>query len=137
MFNRQVWLPLKLKWYWWLVMAVGYLLSPFSWWNDLFINLPLAYLGAVVLSLVSRKLFAPAMILGYWLTNLLGIFLMHQAGWRIATAATDSGKDAIFLNRRRSTLINILTTLGYSLIVIVLISAGVIKPPAFISRIAR
>jgi Sec-independent protein secretion pathway component TatC len=122
--NRKV-LP-RQRWYWWLVLVIGYLLSPLSWWNDLFVNLPLAYLFGSALSLVSKKLFAPGMIFGYWLSNLLGFFLMHRAGWKIAVKDGSSG------NRRRAILLNILTALGYTVLVVVLILTGLLKPPAFI-----
>ena len=47
-----------------IVAVIGYLLSPLSWWNDTFVNLPLAYLFASLVSLASHRLFAPAMIVG-------------------------------------------------------------------------
>ena len=48
-----------------IIAFIGYILSPLSWWNDTFINLPLAWLFASLVSLASHRLFAPAMILGY------------------------------------------------------------------------
>ncbi len=35
-----------------IVAVIGYLLSPLSWWNDLFVNVPLAYLFALPFSLL-------------------------------------------------------------------------------------
>src|ERR1041385_4845318 len=63
--------------------VVGYLLSPLSWWNDLFINVPLALAFAWVISCFHRGAFAGSFILGYWLTNLLGLVLMQ---WGAETA---------------------------------------------------
>jgi hypothetical protein len=54
------------------LVVVGYLLSPLSWWNDIFLNLPLAYLFGSVFGWFSRTLFLPMFVLGYWLTNVAG-----------------------------------------------------------------
>ncbi len=60
-----------------LLAVIGYILSPVSWWNDLFINIPLSYIFALPFSLISKKLFLPTMILGYWITNVIGFMMMH------------------------------------------------------------
>jgi hypothetical protein len=58
--------------------TIGYILSPLSWWNDMVVNIPLAYLFSIPFSLISEWLFMPSFVLGYWLTNLLGFILMHK-----------------------------------------------------------
>jgi hypothetical protein len=58
--------------------TLGFLLSPLSWWNDVLLNLPLAYAFGFLFSLLSEKLFLPTMVVGYWLTNILGFILMHR-----------------------------------------------------------
>ena len=63
-----------------IVGFIGYLLSPVSWWNDLYVNVPLAYLFALPFSLLHEQLYLPAFVLGYWLSNLLGFMLLHRAG---------------------------------------------------------
>jgi len=60
------------------IVAIGYILSPLSWWNDAIVNLPLAYAFSVPFSYISEQLYMPSFVLGYWLTNLLGFILMHQ-----------------------------------------------------------
>ena len=60
------------------VAGLGWLLSPLSWWNDLLVNVPLAYLLATPFSLLDERLYIPAFALGYWLTNLLGFVLLHK-----------------------------------------------------------
>ena len=60
------------------LVVVGFILSPLSWWNDLLINVPIAYAFSYPFSLVSRNLFLPSFILGYWITNILGFVLMHR-----------------------------------------------------------
>jgi len=61
-----------------ILAIVGYILSPVSWWNDLFVNIPLAYVFALPFCFFSKKLFLPAMILGYWITNIIGFMIMHH-----------------------------------------------------------
>ena len=58
--------------------VIGFILSPLSWWNDAFVNLPLALAFAWLLSLFYRPAFEPGLIIAYWLTNVLGFVLMHH-----------------------------------------------------------
>ncbi|BAZ88111.1 hypothetical protein NIES806_43450 [Dolichospermum compactum NIES-806] len=59
------------------LLMLGYLLSPLCWWNDLLFNLPIAYFFGYLCSLLSPKLLFPCTILGYWLSNIIGILLMQ------------------------------------------------------------
>jgi hypothetical protein len=104
-----------------IVAVIGYLLSPLSWWNDAFINLPLAWLFASLVSLASRRLFVPAMILGYWLTNIAGILLMAQGTAGIVTG------DSLRL-RRRQLVLSLAAATGYTLLIVLLYLLGVLKP---------
>src|SRR5438067_10985732 len=61
-----------------VLAAIGYLLSPLSWWNDLFVNVPLALAFAWLVSLIYKPAFSLSLVLGYWLTNVLGFILMHK-----------------------------------------------------------
>ena len=61
-----------------LLATVGYILSPLSWWNDLFVNVPLSYAFSYPFTLIDESLFLPAFILGYWLSNWLGFILLHR-----------------------------------------------------------
>lgn len=61
-----------------LIAGFGWLLSPLSWWNDLLVNVPIAYLFSVPFSLLDERLYVPAFGLGYWLTNVLGFVLLHK-----------------------------------------------------------
>lgn len=58
-------------------LVVGYLLSPLSFWNDLFFNLPVAYGFGYLCSLGSQDLLLPCTIAGYWLSNIAGILMMQ------------------------------------------------------------
>lgn len=59
-----------------ITFTIGYLLSPLSWWNDLFINIPIAYAFALIAKIVSHNLFQPIFILAYVATNIAGMILM-------------------------------------------------------------
>ncbi|MCI0506117.1 MAG: hypothetical protein L0Z73_08385 [Gammaproteobacteria bacterium] len=61
-----------------LWVTIGYILSPLSWWNDMVINVPLAYVFSIPFAYFDERLFLPAFVTGYWLTNLLGFILMHK-----------------------------------------------------------
>jgi len=101
--------------------VTGYLLSPLSWWNDAFINLPLAWLFASLISLASHRLFAPAMVLGYWLTNIAGILMMARG-----TAGVVSGSAA--RSRRRQLVLSLAAGTGYTLLIVLLFRFGILKP---------
>jgi hypothetical protein len=60
-----------------IVAVIGYLLSPLSWWNDLVINVPLALVFAWCVSFFYREAFTASFVVGYWLTNIIGLILMH------------------------------------------------------------
>ncbi len=104
-----------------IVAFIGYLLSPLSWWNDAFVNLPLAWIFASLVSLASRRLFAPAMILGYWLTNIAGILLMAQG----TTGMAARGSPQSF---KRRLLLSLVAATGYTLLIVLLFLLGVLKP---------
>jgi hypothetical protein len=70
----------KSRWFAAILVAVGYVLSPLSWWNDALINIPLAWLMASGLTRVAPLSFELAMLGSYWLTNLAGFFLMYIGG---------------------------------------------------------
>ncbi len=60
-----------------LLATIGFILSPLSWWNDLLVNIPLAYLFAWPFGALNERLFLPALVFGYWLTNIIGMLLLH------------------------------------------------------------
>ena len=63
-----------------IVAFIGFLLSPLSWWNDLFVNVPLALAFAWAASWFFPSAFTVCFVAGYWLTNVLGFVLMHKGG---------------------------------------------------------
>jgi len=60
-----------------IIGFIGYLLSPLSFWNDLYINLLLAYTMTLPIGFIQKNLFFHAIIISYWITNIAGFVLMH------------------------------------------------------------
>lgn len=106
-----------------ILAAVGYILSPLSFWNDPFVNLPLAYIFASFFGLFSRNLFAPCLIVGYWLTNVIGFVLLHYGALGLVSKAERrySGKDLV-----KALIVSAL----YTLLVIAMIRVGWLRFPA-------
>lgn len=100
---------------------VGFLLSPLSWWNDAFINLPLAIAFGWLVSLVYKPAFEPAVVVGYWLTNVLGFVLMHKGGEKIV-----SKEDKAY--SKGKLLRDLGISLAYTLLIVVLIKLKVLQP---------
>ena len=100
---------------------IGFVLSPLSWWNDLFVNVPLAIGFAWLVSLVYKPAFTVAAILGYRLTNILGFVLLQKGAQKALTT-----EDKPYT--RRSFVRDILISLLYTLLIVVLVKFGVIKP---------
>src|SRR6266567_656286 len=101
---------------------VGFMLSPLSWWNDAFVNLPLALAFAWVISLFYLPAFKPAVIIGYWLTNVLGFVLMHKGASKIV-----AGKEQRPYSSRdffRDLLISLL----YTFLILLLLKLKLLKP---------
>ncbi len=105
-----------------LVAFIGFLLSPLSWWNDLFVNVPLAIGFGWLVGLVWRPAFEPAVIVGYWLTNVLGFVLMHH-GARLTLSPERPRPYS-----RRELGRDLLISLFYTLLILVLMLLGVVRP---------
>jgi hypothetical protein len=100
---------------------IGYMLSPLSWWNDLFVNWPLALVCAWIISWIYKPAFTASLILAYWLTNVLGFVLMQKGGAKII-----SGEDKPY--SRRCLLRDLAISLLYTLLIVALVRMGVIGP---------
>jgi hypothetical protein len=111
----------KRKTYGGVLAFIGFMLSPLSWWNDLFVNVPLAVGFAWLVSLVYKPAFIAAAIVGYWLTNVLGFVLLHKGAQQTFTR-----EDKPYI--RRSLVRDILISLLYTLLIVVLVKLGVLKP---------
>lgn len=106
-----------------MIALVGFMLSPLSWWNDAFVNLPLAVAFAWGVSLLYRPAFEASLVVGYLLTNVLG-FILLQKGAQMAA----SEKKRLY--SRRELLKDAGISLGYTALLLLLVKAGVIKPIA-------
>jgi hypothetical protein len=104
-----------------ILAVIGYLLSPLSWWNDAFVNLPLALAFGWLIALFYKPAFEPAVVFGYWLTNVLGFVLMHKGGRKILSS--DQREYS-----RRDLFRDVLVSLAYTLFIIALLKGGILKP---------
>ena len=104
-----------------LVAFVGYMLSPLSWWNDMFVNVPLALAFAWVISVFYKPAFAALLVVGYWLTNVLGFILMHKGAQQVLSKEPKGYS-------RRDLLKDVGISLLYTLVIVVLVKVGVLKP---------
>jgi hypothetical protein len=107
-----------------VLATFGYLLSPVSWWNDLFVNIPLAYAFAALVGLVSEDLFLPAMVAGYWITNILGFVLMHRGIKESVFKRTGAGYS------KRELVSDLAVSAVYTIVVVVLVAVGFLRLPA-------
>jgi hypothetical protein len=101
---------------------IGFMLSPFSWWNDLFVNVPLALGAAWVVAWFHPPAFKVALVIAYWMTNVLGLVLLHKGGQRMLT----NGRP--LPNRRREFLIDVGVSLIYTLIIVLLLRLKILQP---------
>ncbi len=103
-----------------LLFVIGYLLSPLCWWNDLIFNLPVAYGFGYLCSLVSANWLLPGLIVGYWLSNVLGFILM-QFG-----ALDALQKESKPRNPQKELFMGVVSSTIYTLIIVGLIQLKVI-----------
>ncbi|MBI4849045.1 MAG: hypothetical protein HY808_10815 [Nitrospirae bacterium] len=105
-----------------ILAAIGYLLSPLSWWNDLYLNIPLAYVGAWLASLLYKPAFLPAFVVAYWITNITGFVLMHKGVEKIA------GREVKKAYSKKALLKDLALSLAYTVLIIILIKLHIIRP---------
>jgi hypothetical protein len=106
------------------LFVLGYLLSPLSWWNDLFFNLPFAYGFGYLASRFSPGFFLPAAIAGYWLSNVAGILLMQ-----LGVIDVFQG-DAKERNFKKELLTGVVSSTVYTFIILGLIHFHILETPA-------
>jgi hypothetical protein len=99
------------------LIFLGFWLSPLSPWNDIFTNIPLAYLFGIIFSFSIDSLFLPMVVLGYWLSNILGFILMHYGYVKIGN------EEYSFRNHWKS---YVLATTIYTFLIIGLIYYGIL-----------
>jgi hypothetical protein len=105
---------------------VGYMLSPLSWWNDAFVNVPLALAFAWLISSFfgpgwREAYFEAAIVVGYWLTNILGLVLLHKGAEQMV-----SGLKKPYT--RRAFVRDVGISLAYTALLLALVKCGALKP---------
>jgi hypothetical protein len=110
-----------------LLLAIGYLLSPLCWWNDIFFNLPIAYAFGYICSWLSPDLLFPCTIVGYWFSNIAGILLM-QLGTLDVLA--DKPKEK---NLKKELLTGLVSSTVFTVVIVALIHFNVLETPDFFS----
>ena len=103
------------------MVFIGFMLSPLSWWNDLFVNVPLALVFAWAVSFFYPPAFEISLIVGYWLTNVLGFVLLHKGGGKLFFKENK-------LYSRRALLRDVGISLLYTFLIVVLVKLGILKP---------
>lgn len=101
--------------------VVGFMLSPLSWWNDAFINLPLAIAFGWLISLIYKPLFEPSVVVGYWLTNIAGFVMMHKGGAKLVGTVDKKYS-------KKDLLRDVGISLAYTALIVVLIKLKVLQP---------
>jgi hypothetical protein len=104
-----------------ILAMIGYLLSPLSWWNDLFINVPLALAFAWIVSAFYPPAFEASFVIGYWLTNVAGFILLHK-GASVMLSRKAKGYD------RRQLAIDFVISLLYTLLILILVRLRIVAP---------
>ncbi|MUG96810.1 hypothetical protein F7734_32505 [Scytonema sp. UIC 10036] len=111
-----------------LFFALGYLLSPLCWWNDLIFNLPIAYGFGYLCSLFSPKLLIPCSIAGYWLSNVVGILLMQRGALDVFQNQPTER------NLRKELFTGVVTSTIFTVVILTLIHLKILETPNLFSN---
>lgn len=106
------------------LVALGWLLSPLCWWNDLLINLPIALGFAKVVSLFRPSWLLPALVSGYWLSNVAGVLLMQNGALALLPGEHKS-------QGHKDLLWGLLTSSLYTAAIVLAIKLGWLGQPQF------
>ena len=104
-------------------LVIGYLLSPLCWWNDLVFNLPIAYFFGYVCSLLFPNLLVPCSIIGYWLSNIVGIVLMQLGAVDVLQGQPKEH------NLKKELLTGLVTSTVYTFVILGLIQFQILENP--------
>lgn len=107
-----------------IIACIGFILSPLSWWNDPYVNIPIAYICAWLISLLYPGQFLSAFAGAYLGTNLLGFILLHK-GLSRSLSKTDSKE---IRHTRKNILKDIAISLLYTALMVLLAQLRVIQP---------
>ena len=101
------------------VFFIGWMLSPLTFWNDVFVNIPISYLSASLAARFIKADFLFLVLIFYWLSNGAGIIMMFLSGKSIMQDKS---------NRLHALATLLITILIYSIIIIILNRTGVLRP---------
>jgi hypothetical protein len=104
--------------------VIGFLLSPLSWWNDAFINVPIAYGCARLISLLDDSIFLPALIFFYWLTNIAGFIMLHKGIEKTAKINNSTRRYS-----RKDFSKDLAVSIAYTVLIIILARMEILVPP--------
>ena len=107
-----------------LLGLLGFILSPLSWWNDLFVNVPLSYALSYPFSLIDPIFFLPVFVVAYWISNLVGFLLLHYSVQGISGLQKKTGAYGRM----------IVITLIYTLLIITLVWKDWLPAPTELAR---
>lgn len=108
-----------------LLVGIGYMLSPLSWWNDLFFNLPISLLFGYLLGWLNKDWFLPGTVVGYWLSNVVGILMMQFGAMDMFLAGEQR-------NMKRDILLGLGGSTVYTLVIAALVYYHLVEVPAFL-----
>lgn len=106
-----------------ITAIVGYLLSPLSWWNDVYINIPIAYVLAIPFSHLHKNGFSIAIVFFYWVTNIVGFIMMHSSAQQMLSN-TENKKD-----RKKELIKDLFISLLYTVLIAALVQLDILKSP--------
>ncbi|HEY9834179.1 MAG TPA: hypothetical protein V6D26_26750 [Stenomitos sp.] len=109
------------------LLILGFLLSPLSFWNDLFFNLPIAYGFGYICSWFNPNLLLPCAIAGYWISNILGILLMQVGA---VDVFQEQPKER---NLKKELLMGLVSSAVYTLVILALIQFKILEAPVLFS----
>ena len=104
------------------MIGFGYMLSPLSWWNDLFFNMPIAYVFGYLASWINPDGFLPSTILGYWISNVLGIVMIQMGASDIFWSTREK-------NPKQAVLVGLCSSTAYTILIVGLIYFHILKLP--------
>lgn len=105
------------------LVVLGYLLSPLCWWNDLIFNLPIAYGFGKLIAWFHADFFLPAAMVGYWLSNVVGILLMQ---FGVKEFVNGENRE---IDRAKEWRNGLISSTVYTLVILALIHFQVVEMP--------
>lgn len=107
-----------------LLACIGFVLSPLSWWNDPYVNMPIAYFCAWLASIFYPQAFLATFAGAYLATNLLGLILLHRGiSKTLAKPVTGEVRYA-----GKNVMKDLAVSLFYTAVMVILVKLNVIRP---------